>query len=83
MSRRACAQYQGRVFVNNTGTTQVLEISRTGSIVNTFTDSVGYPVGCAIDPATGNLAVANIFGFYGAGQVRLAGCEPVLDSDDD
>ncbi|MGA8100053.1 MAG: hypothetical protein WB810_15465 [Candidatus Cybelea sp.] len=66
-----CSDTKGNVFVDNTGTTQVLEISRTGSIVNTFTDSVGYPVGCAIDPATGNLAVANIFGFYGAGQVVI------------
>ncbi|MGB8907774.1 MAG: hypothetical protein WCC84_03390 [Candidatus Cybelea sp.] len=66
-----CADQKGDVFVDNTGTTQVLEISRTGSIINTFTDSVGYPVGCAVDPATGNLAVANIFGFYGAGQVVI------------
>ena len=66
-----CSDTKGDVFVDNTGTTQVLEISRTGSILNTFTDTYGYPIGCAIDPATGNLAVADIFGFYGAGQVVI------------
>jgi hypothetical protein len=72
-----CSDTKGDVFVDNTGTTQVLEISRTGSIVNTFSDTYGYPVGCAIDPATGNLAVANIFGFSGAGQVVIwAGANP-------
>jgi len=72
-----CSDTKGNVFVDNTGTTQVLEISRTGSIVNTFTDTLGYPVGCAIDPATGNLAVANIFGFSGPGQVLIwAGANP-------
>ncbi len=66
-----CSDTSGNVYVANTGTEQVLEISRTGSIVNTYTDTYGYPVGCAYDPATGNLAVMDIFGFYGAGQVLV------------
>ena len=66
-----CSGTKGNVFVANTGTEQVLELSRTGSIVNTYADTYGYPVGCAYDPATGNLAVTDVFGFSGAGQVLV------------
>jgi len=72
-----CADAHGNIFIANTNTFQVLEYSRTGTLVNTFTDTYGYPVGCAIDPATGNLAVTDIFGFSGAGQVVVwAGANP-------
>jgi hypothetical protein len=66
-----CSDSKGNVYVDNTGSTQVLEYSRTGTLLNTYTDSYGYPVGCSVDPATGNLAVSNIFGFSGAGQVLV------------
>jgi hypothetical protein len=66
-----CSDTKGNVYVDNTGTDQVIELSREGTVLNTYTDPDGYPVGCAVDPATGNLAVADIFGFYGAGQVLV------------
>jgi hypothetical protein len=62
---------KGNVWVANTGTEQVMELSRTGKVLATIDDSVGYPVGCAYDPATGDLAVTNIFGFEGAGQILV------------
>ncbi len=66
-----CSDTHGNIYIANTGGFQVLEYSRTGTLLNTYTDSYGYPVGCAVDPATGNLAVANLFGNSGAGQVLV------------
>ena len=39
--------------------------------MQTYPDQYGYPIGCAVDPASGNLAVTNAFGFSGAGQVLI------------
>jgi len=66
-----CSDSAGNVYVDNTNTLQVLKYSRTGSLLATYNDSYGYPVGCSVDPATGNLAVSNIFGLSGAGQVLV------------
>lgn len=63
--------YKGNIFIANTGGDQVLEYSRTGTLLNTYSDSYGYPVGCAVNPMNGNLAVTDIFGFSGAGQVLV------------
>ncbi|MGB6518983.1 MAG: hypothetical protein WBE79_10815 [Candidatus Cybelea sp.] len=68
-----CSDTSGNVYVANTGTQQIFEISRAGSIVNTYGDSYGYPVGCAVDPATGSLAVSDMFGISGSGQVLVFG----------
>jgi hypothetical protein len=66
-----CSDSGGNIYVVNTNYTEVLKYSRTGSPLATYTDTYGYPVGCAVDPATGNLAVTDIFGFSGAGQVLV------------
>jgi hypothetical protein len=58
------------VWVVSTGTEQVIELSRAGKEIASLSDSVGYPVGCAVDKA-GDLAVTDIFGLNGAGQVLL------------
>lgn len=61
-----CADTKGDIFVANTGTKQVFKYSRTGTLLATYNDSFGYPVGCAVDPMTGNLAVTDIFDGYGS-----------------
>jgi hypothetical protein len=66
-----CSDTGGNVYIANTNATQVLKYSRAGTLLSTYSDAYGYPVGCAVDPATGDLAVANIFGFTGAGQVLV------------
>lgn len=66
-----CADTHGNIWIANTNTLQVFEYSRTGTLLNTINDSYGYPAGCAVDPATGNLAVTNIIGVSGAGQVLV------------
>jgi hypothetical protein len=65
-----CSGTSGDVWVANTGTEQMLEYTPAGKEIASLTDSVGYPVGCAVDKA-GDLAVTDIFGFSGAGQVLL------------
>lgn len=56
-----CADNAGDVYVANEDKSQVLEYAHGGtSPIKTLTDSGEYPVGCAVDPSTGNLAVTNI-----------------------
>ena len=52
------------VWVTNTGTHQIIELSRDGTIIATLTDPDGYPFGCDVDAASGDLAVTNIDNFY-------------------
>ena len=66
-----CSDANGNVYITNTGTSQVFEYSHAGKLLNTYQDTYGYPDGCAINPENGDLAVANIRGFSGAGQVLV------------
>ncbi len=66
-----CSDSSGNVYVANTEAEQVRKISRTGKLLATYADSYGFPVGCAFYSATGNLAVADISGISGAGQVLV------------
>ncbi len=66
-----CADKSGNIWITNTGTQQVLQYSRTGTLLNTLSDAGGFPVGCAINKATGDLAVTNIFNSSGNGTVAI------------
>jgi hypothetical protein len=66
-----CSDNKGNVWVTNTGTYQIIQLSRTGQIENTLTDPNGYPVGCAVNQSTGDLAVTNIFNTSGAGTIEV------------
>ena len=57
-----CSDTKGNVWVTNTGTQQIFEYSHEGVKENILNDTVGYPVGCAWDSTTGNLAVTNLRG---------------------
>lgn len=61
-----CSDNEGHVWVANTGTKTILELSHRGVLLNTLSDTNGYPVGCAWDATTGNLAVTNLFGLSSA-----------------
>jgi hypothetical protein len=65
-----CTAKNGDVWIANTGTQQVLEYTRAGKKVASLTDSIGNPVSCAVDAAN-DLAVTNITGASGGGQVLL------------
>ncbi|HEY1654258.1 MAG TPA: hypothetical protein VGF86_04005 [Candidatus Tumulicola sp.] len=55
-----CVDGQGNVFVTNTGASNVLEYAHGGtSPIATLKDDGYFPVGCSVDPQTGNLAVTN------------------------
>jgi hypothetical protein len=57
-----CVDKKGDVFVANTDASDVLEYKRGAtSPTATLEDTGYYPVGCAINPKTGDLAVSNIF----------------------
>jgi hypothetical protein len=63
-----CVDKAGDVFVANTGAMETLEYAHGGTTpIATLSDSGYYPVGCSVDPATGNLAVTNLCMEY-AGQ---------------
>ncbi|HEY1869369.1 MAG TPA: hypothetical protein VGG70_13825, partial [Candidatus Cybelea sp.] len=49
----------GNIWITNTGALQILEYSRTGTLLATISDPYGFPASCAFDPS-GKLAVANI-----------------------
>jgi hypothetical protein len=67
-----CVDSSGNVWITNSGTSQIWEFAHGGTkpIVQLH-DPLGYPVGCAIDPTTGNLAVTNLSDFSGAGGVVI------------
>ncbi len=67
-----CSDKHGNVYIANTKAYQVREYSHTGQLLNTYSDTYGNPVGCAVNPVNGNLAVTNIHGLHGAaGQVLI------------
>ncbi|HEU5479584.1 MAG TPA: hypothetical protein VFU90_07100, partial [Candidatus Tumulicola sp.] len=55
-----CVDAHGNVFVTNTGGFNVLEYAHGGTTpIATLKDAGYFPVGCSVDPKTGNLAVTN------------------------
>ncbi len=66
-----CSDKNGNVWVTNTNSTQIVLLSRTGTTLGTLSDPDGYPVGCAVNPTNGDLAVTDIFDFSEAGGVLI------------
>jgi sugar lactone lactonase YvrE len=62
-----CVDASGNVWIANTKATEMVEYAHGGtSPIATISDPGEYPVGCAVDPTTGNLAVTNIYTTVGA-----------------
>ncbi|HYL26617.1 MAG TPA: hypothetical protein VEW74_02215 [Candidatus Nitrosotalea sp.] len=57
-----CSDNKGNVWVTDTSAKTIYELSHRGHLENELKDSSGYPVACAWDPTTRNLAVMNLFG---------------------
>jgi hypothetical protein len=55
-----CSDAKGNVWLTVTNAYQIIKLSRSGKILKTLTDTTGYPVACAVDLKTGNLAVVNV-----------------------
>ena len=58
-----CSDKAGNIWITNTGTRQTYQYSRTGTLLKTLSDPNGYPVGCAVYKANGDLAVTNLIGY--------------------
>lgn len=58
-----CVNERGDVWITNFVKRNVVKYAHGGTKpVKSLADSSGYPIACAVDPATGNLAVANVYG---------------------
>jgi hypothetical protein len=67
-----CSDKSGDVWVANDGASNMVEYAHGGtSALTTLSDSSEYPEGCAVDPTTGNLAVANFSSTTGNGNVVI------------
>lgn len=67
-----CTDAAGNVWIANTKQNDVIEYAHGGTTpVATLRDPTGFPVGCATDRASGDLAVTNLDGFSGAGSVLV------------
>ena len=55
-----CTDRQGNIWIVNTGTAQGLKYSRTGNQLGSVSDPSGTPVGCAVNPTNGDLALSDI-----------------------
>jgi len=66
-----CSDNQGNIWVVNTGTFQGLEYSRNGQLIGSVSDPSGTPVGCAVNPTDGDLALSEILGSSGAGGIEI------------
>lgn len=65
MPQGLCVDKAGNIFVTNANDSNILEYAHGGTVpIATLSDStesnVAVPVGCSVDPTTGNLAVANV-----------------------
>lgn len=66
-----CTDASGNIWVTNTGTDQIIQISRTGDTLATLSDPTGFPVGCAVNKKNGDLAVTNIIDNSGNGEILV------------
>jgi len=56
----ACEDASGNIWVADTGASQLIQFSRTGSQLKTLSTPGFYPAGCAINRSNNDVAVANI-----------------------
>jgi DNA-binding beta-propeller fold protein YncE len=67
-----CSDASGNVFVTAFWTEDILEFAHGGtSPIAKLGDYGYYPYGCAVDPTTGNLAVANTMSMDGGGSLAI------------
>jgi hypothetical protein len=80
-----CVDKGGNIFITNYNGHDVLEYAHGGTQpIGTLQDPYSYPIDCAIDPSTGNLAVANYVGANGYGNIAIyerAQGEPIIYAD--
>jgi hypothetical protein len=66
-----CLDAASDVYIADFGARDIVEYAHGGTTpINTIHDRYGFPVGCSVDPTTGDLAVAN---FEGVGKTCMGG----------
>ena len=60
-----CVDNRGNVYIANTSRSTIDEYSHGGTFIQSLTDAGQYPVSCAFDRTSGNLAVANVISVSG------------------
>lgn len=68
-----CIDKRGNVYIADLGSAKIYEFAHGGTTaIATATDDYGFPIGCSVDPTTGNIAVSNFNGpSYGPGGVDV------------
>jgi hypothetical protein len=67
-----CADAKGNVWIADTESQEIVQYAHGGTKqTKALRDPSGYPLGCAIDAASGDLAVTNIFDVTGSGAVLV------------
>ncbi|MBV9719241.1 MAG: hypothetical protein JOZ77_07970 [Candidatus Eremiobacteraeota bacterium] len=66
-----CSDKYGNVWITNAEDYKVVQYSHSGTFLKSLTDRNGYPVGCAVNDSTGDLAVTNIFDQSGNASVDV------------
>lgn len=66
-----CLDASSNVYIADFAANQIVEYAHGGTTpIKTLSDAYGYPIGCSVDPKTGDLAVSN---FEGLGKVCMGG----------
>jgi DNA-binding beta-propeller fold protein YncE len=69
-----CVDAEQNVYVTNDYRLEMIEFAHGGAKpIKYLGDPDGYPIGCAVDPTTGDLAVTNLTGFAIRHNVHVAG----------
>lgn len=77
-----CSDKSGHVFVVDLGAQDIVEYKHgTAKPMRTLSDPSGYPIGCSVDPTTGNLAVSNFDDSGGVVVYQNASGQPTAYSD--
>lgn len=67
-----CSDKHGNVYVADYKASTISEIAYgTTDVVRVISDSAGAPIGCSVNPKTGDLAVTNFYDFNGSGGVLI------------
>jgi hypothetical protein len=67
-----CTDAAGNVWITDTTGLDIREYAHGGTnAIGDLADPTGYPVGCAIDPSSGDLAVTNIYDLSSGGGVLV------------
>ncbi len=67
-----CGDAKGNVWITSTGNETVYKYAHGATQPSALrSDPIGFPIGCAVDPASGDLAIVNFEDFSGGGSVLV------------